>query len=202
MPPVVAIGCTGVIGSGKSTVCALLGRSGATVIDVDAHARAVTRRGGEAFVGIVESFGASVLTEEGDLDRPALATMAFSDPECRRTLEELVHPFVEAKILHDLATTRDDVVVVDHPLLVETGARARLRLDGVLVVDVPYDLARGRLVDGRGMLPEEVAQRIAAQCTREERLRAADFILMNMGTMAELEEMVGRAWQWIEQLES
>ena len=198
----VAIGCTGVIGSGKSTVCALLRRWGATVIDVDGLARAVTNRGGEAFPAIVERFGESILTDEGELDREALASVVFSDRERMRLLEGLVHPLVEQRILKELAVLGGGVAVLDHPLLVETGARSRLGLDGVLVVDVPYDLARERLVEGRGLDPEDAARRIAAQCTREERLRAADFILMNLGTLVELDEMVARAWQWIEELQS
>lgn len=194
------IGCTGVIGSGKSTVCGLLARHGAVVIDVDAAARAVTNRGGDAFDDIVAAFGDTVLTSTGELDRVALASLVFSDTARRRELEALVHPHVERRVVDALDNVSDDAVaVLDHPLLVETGGRARFRLDGVLVVDVPYDLARHRLVE-RGLSAEDAAARIASQCTREERLRAADFILMNLGTMAELEEMVERAWTWIQAL--
>jgi dephospho-CoA kinase len=194
----VKIGCTGGIGSGKSTVCALLRERGAKVIDADAISRALTARGGSAFALVVEAFGKQILTPDGVIDRKHLAEIVFRDEHRRRALEDIVHPLVSNQIDLELMTASPhEIVIIDHPLLLETDARDRFALDGVLVVDLAPDIATQRLLAQREMTLEQVNERIAAQITREERLRAADFILMNMGTMAELREMVRRAWEWM-----
>jgi dephospho-CoA kinase len=193
------VGLTGGIGSGKSTVSAMLIRRGAVVIDADVIAREVVEPGKEAYEEVVRRFGDSVKGPDGGLDRPALAAIVFADASARADLEAIVHPAVGAVLLERLAAEvgTDHVVVLDIPLLVEAGGRRRYPLAGVLVVDAPEDIALERLVVLRGM-PEEAARaRVAAQAAREERLRLADFVILNIGTLDELEEMVERAWEWI-----
>ena len=196
------IGCTGGIGSCKSTVCALLARKGAVIIDADALARRAIEPGGKAFGPVVERFTSAILDRDGAIDRGALAAIVFSSEGERRDLEALIHPVVRADIAERLAQLSDveQVVVLDVALLVESGGRERYGLDGVLVVDAPEDLMIERLVAQRQMKPEEARRRIAAQAARAERLRAADFIILNIGTFAELEQMCERAWSWIETL--
>ena len=194
-----AIGCTGGIGSGKSTVAALLARRGAAVIDTDALARAALAPDGAGYAATLARFGAAVRRADGALDRAQLATTVFSDAAARRDLEAIVHPIVEADVRAQLAAVKraGEVVIVDIPLLVETDARARYGLDGVLVVEAPLDLAVARVVAARGLDEQAVRARAAAQAEPLARLRAADFIILNEGTLAELAAMSDRAWGWI-----
>ncbi len=198
----IAIGLTGGIGSGKSTVAAMLVELGAVLVDADAIAREVVEPGRPAWQRLRERFGEGVFTPDGALDRAALASVAFSDPAALADLNAIVHPEVGAEMLRRLSEEAgsDHVVVLDIPLLAEGGGRERYPVAGVLVVDCPVDLAVERLVSSRGMDRADAERRVAAQLTREERLRTADFVVMNMGTVEELAEMVRRAWGWMRDL--
>jgi dephospho-CoA kinase len=198
---VIVVGLTGGIGSGKSSVGARLVGRGAKLIDADLLAREVVEPGRPAYAKVVERFGAGVVLPEGGLDRPAIASIVFSDPQALADLNAIVHPEVEAEIVARLASESagDNVVVLDIPLLVEGGSR-RYGFAGVLVVDAPIDIALERLVTERGMDRTDAEARIASQVSRTERIRAADFVIMNMGTLEELDGMVARAWAWIEGL--
>lgn len=196
-----AIGLTGGIGSGKSTVAGLLVEKGAVLVDADAIARQVLEPGSPALAEVVETFGRGLLLPDGSLDRAALAEVVFADEEKRAVLEAIVHPAVGAVMLARIAAeaASDHVVVLDIPLLAE-GGRERYPVAGVIVVDCPVDIAVERLVSRRGMERADAEARAAAQLSRAERLKVADFVIMNMGSMAELEEMVERAWRWISHL--
>jgi dephospho-CoA kinase len=200
---VLAIGLTGGIGSGKSTVGELLVRCGAVLIDADVIARQVLEKDSPGLARVIERFGDGLLREDGSLDREKTANLVFADEMARADLDAIVHPLVAARMLEAVAgeAETDHVVVLDIPLLAE-GGRSRYQLDGVLVVDCPVDIAIERLVEQRGMSPADAEARVAAQATREERLALADFIIMNMGTRQELEEMVNRAWAWMNKLAS
>ena len=197
----VAIGCTGGIGSGKSTVAALLERRGARVIDADAISHAVIAPGTPGRSAVVERFGAGILGPDGSIDRRALAALVFADQAALRDLEAIVHPLVSVALRQELATSApDDVVVCVLPLLAETDARMRYGLDGVLVVDAPEDLALERLVHDRQMDEADARSRIAAQADRFARIAVADYVILNVGTLEELDEMAEGAWRWIERL--
>jgi dephospho-CoA kinase len=196
---VVRIGCTGAIGSGKSTVAAMLAAHGAVVIDADLLAREAISPRGPGYEAVVERFGTGVVLGDGSLDRGALAEVVFADAAARRDLEAIVHPVVAEGIAAQLARPelKDATVVLDVALLVETGGRRGYGLDGVLVVDAPEELCVARLVEHRSMSEAAARARLAAQLPRAQRLRAADFIIMNLGSLDELEAMVGEAWSWI-----
>ena len=198
----IVIGLTGGIGSGKSTVGARLVERGAVLIDADVVARDVVEPGRPAYAKVVERFGDEVVAPDGTLDRSAIAAIVFKDAEALGDLNAIVHPEVGAEIAGRLAADAggDRVVVLDIPLLVEGGTSDPYGLAGVLVVDTPVDLALERLVSMRKMDRSEAETRIASQASREERIRRADFVIMNMGTLDELDEMVARAWAWIEGL--
>lgn len=187
------IGLTGGIGSGKSSVSRLLARHGAVVIDADLLAREVVAPGTPGLAAVVDAFGADVLSPDGSLDRQALAARVFGDAAARSRLEAIIHPLVRARA-HELesASDADAVVVHDIPLLVETGQGDRF--DAVVVVDAPAEVQHQRLVELRGMTPEEADRRIAAQATREQRRAAADHIVVNDGSLAELEAQVAELW--------
>ena len=149
-------------------------------------------------------FGDAVLAGDGTVDRGALARVVFGDPAARAALEAIVHPVVRREVAAELEARRgsDEVVVVELPLLVETGGRDAYGLDGVIVVDAPVDLALDRLVRLRGLEPEDAHRRVAAQIDPGERLRAADFVVVNVGTTDELAQMADEAWRWLARLRS
>lgn len=187
------VGLTGGIGSGKSTVSRLLAEHGAVVIDADLLAREVVAAGTDGLDEIVQAFGPEVLTPAGDLDRAAMGRRVFADPVARARLEQVIHPRVRARAAEiEVGAPSDAVVVHDIPLLVETGQGAGF--DVVVVVDAPVDVQVARLTADRSLSEQEARSRIAAQATREERLAAADQVVANDSTMAELSAGVERLW--------
>lgn len=196
MPRVILVGLTGGIGSGKSTVSAMLADRGAVLIDADAITRELQRPGAPVLSAIVERFGAEVLQPDGTLDRPALAAVVFADPAALADLNAIVHPAVGEEIGRRITAERgtDHVVVLDIPLLVESG---RYTVGGVLVVDVPVEVAIARLVRQRGMDEADARARVARQASREERLARADFVIDNSGDRDSLARQVEAAWAWM-----
>lgn len=179
----------------------MLARRGARVIDADGISRRLTRSGGAAFASVVNEFGEDIVSDNGEIDRARLARTVFTNPAARQKLEAIVHPLVTAEILRELVGIEpSEIVVIDHPLLVETNAREVFSLDGVLVVDAPEDIAIDRIVESRDMDREAVLARVRAQSSREVRRNAADFIILNIGTLEELDEMAERAYEWIASL--
>jgi len=187
------VGLTGGIGSGKSTVSALLASHGAVVIDYDLLAREVVEPGTPALAAIAERFGAGVLTEDGALDRPALGAIVFADPVALKDLEAITHGAIKKRAVElEEQAGPDAVVVHDNPLLVEMGATEFM--DAVIVVDVPVEVQVQRLVELRGMTEEDARARIAAQASREDRAGVADIIVDNTGSTDELATIVGDIW--------
>ena len=186
------IGLTGGIGSGKSTVSALLAERGAVVVDADRIAREVVAPGTPGLARVVEEFGDGVLAGDGSLDRQALAAIVFGDAGARARLDGIVHPLVRARSLELLAAVPEGAVVVnDVPLLVETGQAASYDL--VLVVEADPATRVSRLVQ-RGLAAEDARARMAAQASDEQRRAVADVVLDNSGTPEELAEQVDRFW--------
>ena len=194
------IGLTGGIGSGKSTVAALLVKRGAVLLDADAIVRELQEPGTPVFVAMVERWGDDIVAADGGLTRQAVADRAFGDADELEALNAIVHPAVADEMTRRrkaLAGT-DATVILDIPLLVESGHEG---LGGVIVVDVDPDVAVGRLVTHRGFTEDDARGRMARQASREDRLAQADVVIDNSGTMADLFAEVGLAWAWIESLE-
>lgn len=186
------VGLTGGIGSGKSTVSALLSSHGAVIIDYDELARAVVVQGSPVLEAIGRRFP-GVIGPDGVLDRPALGAVVFSDTAARADLEAITHPAIrELAMTREAAVGRDAVVVHDNPLLVEMGADAHC--DVVIVVDVPPEVQVERLVRTRGMSEGDAQVRISAQTSREARTGAADLLIDNTGPLDELATIVGGVW--------
>jgi dephospho-CoA kinase len=197
---VLVIGLTGGIGSGKSTVSALLAAKGAVVVDADAIVREVQQPGTPVFAAMVERFGPGIVAADGSLDRAAVADLVFGDANALADLNAIVHPAVGAEIarrMEALAAT-DEVVVLDVPLLVES--KNAYPVAGLLVVDVDPEVAVRRLVEHRGMREADVRARMARQAGRDERLARADRVVDNSGTLDDLAAQVDAAWKWIEGL--
>ena len=186
------IGLTGGIGSGKSTVAALLAARGALVIDSDRIAREVLEPGTPGLAAVADAFGEQVLNPDGSLDRPALAAVVFADPEQRKRLDGIVHPLVRARAAELAAAAPEDAVVVhDVPLLVETGQAGSYDL--VLVVEADLE-TRVRRLAKRGLAEDDARARIGAQATDDERRAVADVVLTNDGPQEELAAQVDRFW--------
>lgn len=195
----ILVGLTGGIGSGKSTVSALLAERGAVVVDADAIVRDVQAPGTPVLAAVVERFGPAVLAADGSLDRQALADVVFRDDDALRDLNALVHPAVGAEIARRLegAAGTDAVVVLDVPLLVESG---RDDMAALVVVDVDPEVAVARVVAQRGMREEDVRARMARQASREDRRARATIVIDNSGSREDLEAQVDAAWDQIQSL--
>ena len=180
MPPVLRVGLTGGIGSGKSTVASRLTDRGAMVIDADCVAREVVGPGTEGLAAVVADFGEGVLTPCGELDRGSVAERVFGDDAARERLNAIVHPLVAARSAELVATAPADAVVVqDIPLLIEGAMATDFPL--VVVVHADAEVRVQRLVEQRGMPESDVRSRIAAQATDEQRRAVADVWLDNSG---------------------
>lgn len=188
------VGLTGGIGSGKSTVSALLAQRGAVIVDADVIHRQ-NMAGGPVHDAVLERFGT--------VDRAKLAGIVFHDPAALADLNAITHPAVGARIAEILAAEAptDHVVVLDIPLLVEAKGSA-YPLAGLIVVDAPPEVAIERLVSQRGMTAEDVVARMKAQASREDRLARADFVVDNAGPPADLAREVDRCWEWIRGLQA
>ena len=195
------IGLTGGIGSGKSSVSALLAEKGAVIIDADAITRELQQPGQPVFDAIVERFGPEVVDAHGALDRPRLAGVVFADEQAKKDLEHIVHPAVGAEMLTRMQAEAqtDHVVVYDVPLLVESARRA-LQFGGVIVVDIDPEIAIRRVVEQRGMAEADVRARIKNQVSREERRAVADKVIDNSGSRDDLRRQVDEVWTWIQTL--
>ena len=191
-----AVGLTGGIGSGKSTVADLLVARGAALIDADRIAREVVAPGGPAHAPLVERFGPGILAPDGTIDRPRLAALAFAEPAALADLNAITHPAIGAVMAERRAALEDSdaVVILDVPLLTPAH-RDLLALDVVVVVDCDPATALERLVAGRAMGREDATARMAAQASREERLEGADLVVDNCGPREALDGEVDRVWR-------
>lgn len=181
------IGLTGGIGSGKSTVLAMLQALGAAAIDADAISRATTAPGGAAIGAIRARFGPEFITPDGALDRARMRERAYAQPEARRELEQIIHPLVGEEVARQVdaaLAAGARCIVFDIPLLVESG-RWRQQVDRVLVVDCSPETQVARVVARSGLAPDEVRAIIAAQAPRALRLAAADLVICNEGLTLE-----------------
>lgn len=192
-PRPLLIGLTGGIASGKSVVSQMLSELGAIIVDADKIARDAVAKGSNGLAQVVEAFGSEILTEDGNLNRPALGAKIFADEELRETLNEIVHPIVRAESARLVDNAPQDAVVVqDIPLLVETGQAGNFDL--VLVVQAPEEERIRRMVEDRNLSQGEAESRIAAQATDEQRAAVADVVIENSGTFDELRHQVKDFW--------
>ncbi len=192
--PLVAL--TGGIASGKSTVSRRLAEHGAVIVDADAIVREVQAPGSPVLERIAAEFGGDVITPAGELDRAALGSRVFGNPDALARLNGIVHPAVHAESERRFAAAFEadptTVVVYDVPLLVE--ARADDDWELVIVTHAPAEMRAERLVALRGMSPEDARARIAAQASDDERLTIADVVIDTSGTPEETLRQVDDLW--------
>ena len=202
----IAVGLTGGIGSGKSTVASSFVRRGAVLIDADAIVREQQAPGSPVVAEMAERFGRSIVAADGTLDRAAVASIVFADADALADLNAITHPPVGREIRRRISELEgtDRMVVLDIPLLGEglaKGQRPRYRTSGTLVVDTPTEVAVERLVSSRGFTADDARARIAAQLSRHERLAIADWVIDNSGALDELEAAIDAAFAWASELQ-
>lgn len=194
---VIWVGLTGGIASGKSTVSRFLRREGASIIDADEIAHAVILKGAEAYQPVVEVFGKEILDQAGEIDRKQLGEIVFNDPNKRKILNRLIHPFVfkradlEKKEMARLHP--GGVIVFDAALLIET--EAHLRMDWILLVYVDRATQIERLLRRNGLSFMEAERRINAQMPLDDKISFADEVIDNRKPLQAVEEEVRAIYQ-------
>jgi dephospho-CoA kinase len=188
------LGLTGGIGSGKSSAARMFSERGVPVIDTDVIAHQLTAAGGAALPAIRAAFGTEVLQADGALERSAMRRRVFSDVAERRKLEAILHPLIRQSVEQQLARLSSPYVLVVIPLLVESG-EYRDVLDRILVVDSAEAQQIERVRARSGLSPDDTRAIIAAQASREQRLAAADEVLDNNGSLADLRDQIDRLHQ-------
>lgn len=182
------IGLTGGIASGKSLVAKRFVELGASLVDTDVIAREVVAPGEPGLAAIRKVFGPSVLDESGNLDRAAMRDLVFHDAAKRKTLENLLHPRIRARMLEQIASSTGPYTLVAVPLLIESGFAPLF--DRVLVVDCPEEAQVARLMRRDGVTEQDAAAMLAAQTSRKARIDAADDVIDNSGTLDATYEQV------------
>jgi dephospho-CoA kinase len=189
--PRFSVGLTGGIGCGKTTVANMFGALGATLVDTDEIAHALTAPGGAAMHAIGTEFGREYLTPEGALNRPRMRALVFSDPGAKVRLEAILHPRIRDAALAQAAIASGSYVIFVVPLLIESGTW-RERVTRVLAIDCDESVQVARVMARNGLTEEQVRAIMATQVTRQERLAAADDVITNNGDKSLLAPQIVR----------
>jgi dephospho-CoA kinase len=194
---ILRVGLTGGIASGKSTVSRTFAGLGCLVIDADKVVADLYRPGAPGYEALVETYGPEIVNGDGEIDRPRLASIAFSSEEEAQKLNALIHPLViaeEFRLLHEEEERfpdQDRIAIVEATLLLESGGKDRY--DRIVVVDLdPEDQVRRAV--GRGMAEEEARRRMSRQMPREKRLALADYVIDNSGEFGDAETQTFRVY--------
>ncbi len=188
-----SVGLSGGIGSGKSTVAGLLAQHGAAIVDTDLIARELTAPGGDAMDAIAAGFSRALVTPQGALDRDRMRDLVFREPAAKRKLEAILHPLISARAqaLGNAAAGNAPYVVFVVPLLIESG-HWKERADRILIVDCSEAAQIERVTRRSELEPSAVHAIIAQQASRQQRLDAADDVLVNEGDAVSLGPRVAR----------
>lgn len=182
------VGVTGGIGSGKSAICNAFVKFGIDIVDADIVAREVVVPGSDGLLEITENFGPQVIDSNGQLDRKKLRGIIFEDDSKRQLLESILHPRIRRRVESQLAAATSDYCLLCVPLMIERGNS--YHVDRLLVVDCPEDTQISRVMARDNLTREQVLAIMATQATRQQRLEKADDVIMNDGSIEELEKRV------------
>ena len=182
------IGLTGGIGSGKTAVSDSFEALGITIVDADLASRVVVEKGKPSLGSIEEHFGNEILTPKGELDRAKLREIIFNSDSEKQWLESLLHPAIANQIQEELSSSKSPYTILVSPLLFETNQKEFC--SKVLVVDVPVETQVIRTLERDGVSEEQVNSIINSQIDREKRLELADEVILNNGSLADLQEAV------------
>jgi dephospho-CoA kinase len=191
------VGLTGNIATGKSSVMQMLGALGAELIDADQEAHDVILPGGPGYLKVIEAFGHEVMQPGGDIDRKRLGEIVFKDGERLRVLEQIVHPLVAERVAARLQSATRPVVVLEAIKLFEAGLATLC--NEVWVVTSPKELQLARLRETRGLSRAAAKMRIDAQPPQQEKIKRADVVLKNTGSLDELRSKVESEWARLQQ---
>ncbi len=186
------IGLTGTFGSGKSTVRNLFRRWGARVIDADLLAHEALRKGSASYRNIIKAFGKDTPGRNGALDRKKLARIVFSNPAKRKKLERIIHPYVFQRIREKLAKIKSGIVVIEVPLLFETGFNRQV--DCTVVVCSSKQKILSRLSQNRHLEKSDIKARMAVQMPLAGKLKRSDFVINNTNGLRQTARQARRIW--------
>lgn len=185
-----AVGLTGGIGSGKSTVAEMFAELGVPVLDLDRVGHEVVRPGSEGLAMLVHEFGKEILLADGRLDRKKLARKCFSSKVATERLNGILHPLIWAQEEEWLADQDAPYAVIEASVLIESGGAGRM--DAVIVVLAEMSLRRKRAIELRGLSSERFEAVVARQCGDDERRRVADYLIKNDAGLNTLRQQVAR----------
>jgi dephospho-CoA kinase len=189
------VGLTGGIASGKSYVASLLGQLGASTVDADQVAREVVVPGSVGLVQVIGAFGSEILLPNGELDRPKLANIVFSDADKRIELERILHPLIKARTTQLISGQVSDIVVYAVPLLVE--ANVDYPFDAIITVEAGVENQVARLMNSRRLPEADARARIGAQTGSAERTARANYVIDSSGTKEQTKLQVAEVWEQI-----
>lgn len=189
--PRFAVGLTGGIGCGKTTIADMFAARGAAIVDTDLIAHQLTAPGGAAMAEIQAAFGDDVVLPSGAMDRATMRAKVFGDPSARQRLEAILHPLIRSETEYAAAHAKGTYLIYVIPLLVESGAWQE-RLSRILVIDCPEQLQVQRVMRRNGLAEQQVRAIMAAQASRETRLAAADDVIVNDGNTDALQPQIDR----------
>ena len=187
--PRFSVGLTGGIGCGKTTVADMFAELGASLVDTDQIAHALTAPHGSAMAALVAEFGPRCAAPDGALDRAWMRELVFADPSARQRLEAILHPRIRDAALAAAALATGPYVIFVVPLLIESGTW-RQRVTRVLAIDCPEQVQIARVMARNGLSESQVRAIMAAQVTREQRLAAADDVVTNAGGIDQLRPQI------------
>lgn len=193
------IGLTGGIASGKSTVSSFLKELGAIIIDADKISREIVEKGKLGLMEIVDEFGEIVLDEKGQLNRKKLGSIVFNNNEALLKLNSITHPKIikeiENEIIWHKQHSKNSVIIVDAALLIELNLQNLV--EETWIVYVPIEIQRDRLINRDNITIEDANKRIGVQLKNEEKLKIADRVIYNTGTLDDLKKQVIEIWMEI-----
>ncbi|MDQ8738273.1 dephospho-CoA kinase [Paenibacillus sp. LHD-38] len=191
------IGLTGGIASGKSNIASLLVERGALLVDADQVAREVVLPGEPALEAIASTFGQAVLEADGSLNRKALGEIVFRDKDSLAKLEAITHPAIRERMQAKIHTYAEQfperLIVADIPLLYET--KQEHLFDGIMVVYVPAEIQKVRLMERNQVSEEEASRRVSLQMDIEQKRSKADWVIDNSGSLAETKRQLDEFWK-------
>jgi dephospho-CoA kinase len=187
-------GLTGGIASGKSTVAGMFAAWGAYVVDADRVARDVVARGGPAYDAVVQRFGATILNNDGAIDRLELGRIVFHDEGERRALEAILHPAIREESRRRFASRsgKAAIGIYEASLLVETGTHDDF--DILIVASCSAGTQILRLIERDGLSEEDARRRLASQFPLEKKVELADFVIDTNGSLAQTETRARAVW--------
>jgi dephospho-CoA kinase len=195
--PMLQVGLTGNIATGKSQASRKFAELGARVIDADLIAHEILNPGTDTFGRILETFGREILAGDGTIDRRKLGNIVFSDPEKRFLLNRLTHPVIGDRIRQSIAwierTSETKIVIIEAALMVEVGSYKRYH--ALVVVTCLPSIQLSRLIDRDNLSLEDAVARIRAQMPIEEKLKVADYSIDTSGSLQETHRQVDRIYQ-------